>query len=58
MEERKIVVNVGIPTSVLNWIDKDKGRQPRSDYLRDIICAEVRKKQETSNEANYVEVAN
>lgn len=46
MEERKIVVNVGIPISVLVWIDQNRERQPRSDYLRDIICAEVAKRQE------------
>lgn len=45
MEERKIVVNVGIPISVLGWIDKDRERQPRSDYLRDIICAKVKERQ-------------
>lgn len=35
--ERKIVVNIALPISLVDKIDKKRGRRSRSDVLRSII---------------------
>lgn len=35
--ERKVTVNVGLPQSFIDNVDKTRGNKPRSEVLRDFL---------------------
>lgn len=49
VEKNKVMVNVGIPFSMLRWVDSDRGNVSRSNYLGDIILPEINRRMEAEN---------
>lgn len=54
VERNKVMVNVGIPFSMLRWVDSDRGNTSRSNYLGEIILPVIHERMEAENKENQL----